>query len=134
MADPFNPWNLFRGEGTGNLDMSWVKDYVNDVMKQAMPDSFNNDFRHAGVNSDVFETHHSMIARLKLPDDIRPENITVHFLPNELKIDGLREPHVIRLPVNGSFKGSKAVYQNGVLEIRVPKRTGERYQQIPIEY
>lgn len=154
MADKqFNPWEFFGQNGSdspgdwSNPDMSWVKDYVSDVMKQAFPGQFSEgEFRGGGggsesksrrsknLSSDVFETHHFIITRIDVPEDIVPENIKVMFNTNELKIEGVdSRPQVIRLPANGLYKGSKALYKDHVLEIRIPKRSKEQYQEIPIQ-
>ncbi|HET7578928.1 MAG TPA: Hsp20/alpha crystallin family protein [Bacillales bacterium] len=153
MPDNFNPWDFFGQQGNGNgngnpndfsgdwtnPDMSWVKDYVNDVMKQAFPGQFSGKqqgSRSSGSNisSDVFETHHFIIARIDVPEDILPENIRVMFHANELRLEGVEsEPKVIRLPGNGLYKGSKALYKDHVLEIRIPKKSREPFQEIPIQ-
>ncbi|HEX6923101.1 MAG TPA: Hsp20/alpha crystallin family protein [Bacillales bacterium] len=145
MADQFNPWDFFRQqpEGSdspsgnwGDPDMSWVKDYVEDVMSQAFPGQFKDGaHRNGNIKSDVFETHHSMIIRMDVPEDIIPENVKVMFHTNELKVEGIAsQPQIIKLPGNGLYKGSKAIYKNHVLEIRIPKRSRGQYQEIPIQF
>lgn len=148
MADnSFNPWDFFGQNANkipdnwSNPDMSWVQDYINDIMKQAMPGQFNegqsSDRSHTPKQSsspEVFETHHYMIARIKVPEDIYPENVKVMFHTNELNIEGIQSrPLQVKLPGNGLYKGSKAFYKDHILEIRIPKRSKERYQEIPIQ-
>lgn len=149
MADNFNPWDLFGQNGNNkmpenwsNPDMSWVQGYINDIMKQAMPGQFNDgknesrssDSKKDYSSPDVFETHHYMIARIKVPEDIYPENVKVMFHTNELNIEGIQSrPLQIKLPRNGLYKGSKAHFKDHILEVRVPKRSKERYQEIPIQ-
>lgn len=143
MADQFNPWDFFHQEfGDSNAssdrdysDMSWVKEYVDNVMKQAFSGQFAGESNRNSVKSDVFETHHSIIIRIKVPDDIVAENVRVLFHTNELKVEGIAsQPQMIKLPANGLYKGSKAMYKNSVLEVRIPKRNRETFQEIPIQY
>lgn len=148
----FNPWEFFGQNGNGmpggdwqNPDMTWVKDYVQDVMKQAFPGQFGEgEFRgnsgsgsrrgKSNLSTDVFETHHFIITRINVPEDILAENIRVMFHTNELKIEGVdSEPQIVRLPANGLYKGSKAMFKDNVLEIRIPKRSREQFQEIPIQ-
>ncbi|HET7657089.1 MAG TPA: Hsp20/alpha crystallin family protein [Bacillales bacterium] len=147
MTDPFNPWDFFAQKGNkfpekwNSPDLSWVSEYINDIMKQALPTQFqtgqteNRESRETSdVTSDVFETHHFMITRVEVPDDIFPENIKVMFHINELYIEGISpQPLHIKLPSNGLYKGSKAHFKDHILEIRIPKRGKGREQEIPIQ-
>jgi HSP20 family molecular chaperone IbpA len=144
--DNFNPWDFFReGFKNGNSptdfakpDMSWVQDYVNDMMRQSFPQFNDGTFQQGKgkrAKSDVFETHHFMIARVNVPEDILAQNVRVMFHTNELRIEGVEsQPLTIRLPGNGLYKGSKAMYKDHVLEIRIPKRKKEQFQEIPIQF
>ncbi|HET7658210.1 MAG TPA: Hsp20/alpha crystallin family protein [Bacillales bacterium] len=145
MADQFNPWDFVRQQ-TGESDsssgiwsdpnMSWVQDYVENVMNQAFQGQFKGgQHRNGNIKSNVFETHHSMIIRMDVPEDIVPENVKILFNTNELKVEGIdSQPEVFKLPRNGLYKGSKAIYKNRVLEIRIPKRSREQFQEIPIQF
>lgn len=145
MADPFNPWEFFQeamrqGGGNsqtdwGNQDLSWIADYVNDMMQQSFPGQYyGGSFSSTRLKQEVFETHDFIIARIEVPEDIDPEHLKVYFLTNELKVEGVdSETQRIQLPRNGLYKGSKAIYKEGILEIKIPKRARERFQEIPVQ-
>lgn len=101
---------------------------------------------------DVYETNGEVVVLAELPG-IRKEDIIVNASENSVEIvaEAKREAEekevgyfvkereyrgyrrLINLPVRVDYKGAKASYRNGVLEIRLPKAERKEKARIEIE-
>lgn len=149
MTKDFNPWEMFQGEfmnkkadthsqnGFANHDFSWIEDYVQGILTQALPEQMK-DFqkKKPHLKHEVFEAHHYMITKVVLPESVEPEKVKVYVNTNEVKIeeDEGSFSKVIKLPANSIYKGSKAIIQNNILEVRIPKRMNDTFQEIPVQF
>lgn len=121
-----------------NHDLSWLDGYIQDMVSQAMPTSGNKKtgFGQTRLHSDVFDTHHFMIVRTHIPERVNIRKLKVAFNnANQVRISGVgEEDETISLPAAGRYDGSKAIFKDDILEIRIPKESNEQYQEIYIQY
>lgn len=150
-AAPYFDWegfqNRFFDEGKwkeamqvpgGNL--SWVEEYVKDLVSEAVPRSIvrttDKSAKHSSVSCNVFETHTMLIAKIKVPRDINPQVVRVFLAPNRLQIKGLpnKEEVTVPLAANVRHNGSRAVCKDHVIEVRMPKERETDYKEVPVKY
>lgn len=125
-------------EETDNQEFSWIEDYVRDILSQVLPDEVMQNSSMSmpsRPHPSVFDTHHDTIVRVKVPEHTSAQELKVFFNTSQLRILGLEEKEkVIPLPTPGRFDGSKAVFKDNILEIRIPKELNELYQEVNIQY
>jgi HSP20 family molecular chaperone IbpA len=112
-------------------DKSWVDDYVQQMLKKTMPTS---GMRGIQGKSEVFETHHYVIVKLKLP---HPNNPVVKVRTDQVVIED--NPNVnrqaVQLPCLIIPRLSRASYKNGILQIKLRKRKiNKTYHDIFVRY
>jgi HSP20 family molecular chaperone IbpA len=117
----------------GNKDFSWVEEYVQGILSQAMPKPSEEVGKKSNLQSEVFETHDYMIVKAKVPH-MDPRNIKILLYANQLRLNGLPDQGtgVIQLPSFGRLHGCKAVFKKNTLEIRIPKDTNDNFKEIRI--
>lgn len=138
--DPFRQLSKFRKE----ID-SWF---------QEMPLSLGRDQFFGGVRIDVYETANEVVASCDLPGIVSKEDITIKIDRNVLHIAGtvkrfndIQDEQIHRqerfvgsfersvtLPCAVSQDDIKAVYKNGVLEVRMPKSQDSTSNRIEVEF
>jgi HSP20 family molecular chaperone IbpA len=115
-----------REKGQSMLDnMSWVENYVQDVLKRTMPRLDGSASRAAGGSSvEVFETHDHVILQVKLPKEEDPKAIQVFVKSNQVKLTGfLKEGNkFIKLPALVAPRTARARYKQRTLQIQIRKR------------
>ncbi|MCR8641204.1 Hsp20/alpha crystallin family protein [Paenibacillus sp. N1-5-1-14] len=119
-----------------NLDPSFVEQYVKDVLTQAS----NNPMQVSNhqLPYELFEMHHSVIAKLKLPKGIRPSSLVISINSSQIKIEGIgsnrdREQRIpLSIPVVPSR--STATFKQDVLQIKMPKLSKGHFVEVPIRY
>lgn len=133
-AFPFLPKPFTRG---AIADPNWLSDtlqstisrYIDQEMKSKFPQSV---FGRA-LGYDLFETHRSVIVRLRLPDDVRPRELEMSVSCHKVRIklpSGGRQ--VIPLPNAVNPKRARSLFRNGILELRLPK-TREPYSPLYVD-
>jgi hypothetical protein len=136
----FNPMeNMF-----GNMHMSRIQEFVRQQLDQAFsayetnlkPKPMQSDpIQPTSVSPSVSETDAHMIAKIKIPDHVDPRKVKASYAGHKLKIEGLSgQPTILSLPSIGSRKGVTAVMKDNILEIQIPKRADENYQELFIKY
>lgn len=102
-------------------DMSWVEDYVQQMLQKTMPK--NKMPSTLGVNDlpEVFETHHYVIVKLKLP---KPNNPIVHVRADRVTIEDSPKlkRQAVRLPSLVLPHLTRASHKDGILQIKMRKR------------
>jgi HSP20 family molecular chaperone IbpA len=115
-----------KEKGQSMLDnMSWVENYVQDVLKRAMPRLDGGATSTAGSPSvEVFETHENVIVQVKLPKEEDPKAIQVFVKSNQVKLTGfLKEGNkFIKLPAMVAPRTARARYKTRMLQIQIRKR------------
>ncbi|GAX90860.1 Hsp20/alpha crystallin family protein [Effusibacillus lacus] len=103
---------------------------------------------------DIYETENELVATCDIPGVEKKEDILIDIDNNILSVSGtinrlneIKEENMHRqerfvgrfhrsvtLPTRVSSEGVKASYKNGVLEIRMPKLTGENKKRIDVDF
>lgn len=142
----FNPFEMnwkdfekqFNATHTGpqNSDLTWIEDYVKEMLAQVLPGGATQPPSvPSRMRPDVIDTHHCLIVRANVPERANLRKLKVFFHANRLRISGLSDEEVIvPLPALGRYEGSKAIFKDDVLEIRIPKELNETHQEISIQF
>jgi len=113
-----------------NYDLSSIHSYVQNVLSQvAVGDE--------KLIVEVFETHQSVIAQIKIPKQLNPRSLKIWVKTSHIKIERTQDnkEQLISLPSNVDSNTSKAVYKQGILEVRMPKlKARDRYQEVLVRY
>jgi len=127
-AFPFLPKDFTRG---GIVDSSWLSDVVqnsiNRYIDQELKSKFPQSVFGRALGYDTFETHRSVIVRLRLPDGIHPRELETAISCHKVRIklpSGTKQ--VIPLPKAVNPRRARTSFKNGILELRLPK-TREPY-------
>jgi HSP20 family molecular chaperone IbpA len=99
-----------------NYDLSSIQSYVQNILSQVTTGD-------AMLSAEIFETHQSVIAKIKIPSQMQPKNLRVWVNANHIKIEKSPEgkEQVFNLPCSVDPNGKKALYKKGILQIRMPK-------------
>lgn len=112
----------------------------------------NNNF--GNIRVDVHETENEVIASCDIPGLEKKEDVNIDIENNMLSINGtinktneIKEESMYRkerytgsfhrtvsLPSPVSNEGVKATYKNGVLEVRMPKKTNDNKKKIDVDF
>jgi HSP20 family molecular chaperone IbpA len=123
-------------------DASWVSDYVSQLLKTSSvtaPDADADPIRTVtGLNADIYETHSSVICRIRVPEGADIYSIRVWVHSRHLKLEGLpgkRQSRTIALPATVNSKTCSAIFKNGVLEIKMAKdRRKPVYREVYVQF
>lgn len=139
--EPFRQLDHFRRE-------------MNRFFTEGFP-HFLEGFERAGIpRMDVHETDREVVVSCELPGLERKEDVQINLDQNILTISGvinrkneLKEEHMhrmerftgrfhrsITLPSNVKEEEVQASYRNGILEIRVPKESGNKKRRIDVKF
>jgi HSP20 family molecular chaperone IbpA len=131
------PFNL-KDKGQSMLDnISWVENYVQDVLKRAMPKMDAGTASRDDVPLEVFETHEHVIVQVKLPKEEDPRALQVFIKSNQVKLTGfLKEgSRIIKLPALVAPRTARARYKPRTLQIQIRKRGNkESYHEAYIRF
>lgn len=136
------------------MDFSWIDKFVKDTMQQSLHSFMGNSNTNqtgytdtasvrssfgsaAGPSPEIFETHRSVIARFKLPENTDIHQFDVKVTPNQLKLKHMEDSEfqAFALPTLVSGTGSRAVCRDHIVEVRMPKdRTHQKERDIPIKF
>lgn len=115
----------FTDKGSGKFSDNWVENYVQRILKNVPGVSNSN--AHQPLSHEVFQTHHFVFIKIKVPDSIRERAMQVSVSSTQLKIEGLPEKQsfVVQLPVLVKARESRASYKDGILQIKVRKNNDD---------
>lgn len=88
------------------------------------------------INEVVFETHDYIYIRIPIQNERQINQIKIYYSLNKCMVDGLSDknsPYTIILPATVRKKGAKAIYKDGILEIKIPKNNEWQYSQIDVD-
>lgn len=114
-------------------DTSWVEDYVKNILEKSLPSSSTLK-RTTSSPSEIFETHHFVIMKMKMPENANP---IVKIRTDQVKVDGLSgsNSHIVRLPCHIDPQQSRASYKDGVLQIKMKKKKiNKNYHEVAVRY
>lgn len=119
-----------------NQDLSWIEEYVQDILSQVLSDGgIHNSDMSSIRRPNVMNTHQYIIVRIPVPKRANTRKLKVLFNANQICLSGLgEEDQVIPLPSPGRYDGSKALFKDNILEIRIPKEINETYQEVNIQF
>jgi HSP20 family molecular chaperone IbpA len=113
-------------------DISWVDDYVQQMLKKTMPRS--GMLSGLTGTAEVFDTHNYVIVKLKLPHPnnpnvkVRADRVTIEDSP-DLKKQSVQLPCLI-VP-----RLSRVSHKNGILQIKLRKRKiNKAWHDINVRY
>lgn len=122
-AFPFLPRNFTK---TGIADSNWLSDVVqktvNRYIEQEMKSKFPYSVFGRSIGYDLFETHRSVILRLRLPEGMNPREPELSISSHKVRIRlPSGEKQVIPLPKAVNPRQARTTYRDGILELRLPK-------------
>lgn len=140
--DPFDiDWDDFRDHfmhhhrPKAHQNTPWIDEYIQDILSQILPFNPKSSARRTRIKPDIFETHHSVIVRLRIPEGVNVKRLRLFLSTNQVCISGLHErEEVISLPALCRYSGCKAQLKDDILEIRIAKELNEPYREIDIQY
>jgi HSP20 family molecular chaperone IbpA len=133
-AFPFLPRDFTRG---GIVDSSWLSDVVQNTINKYIDQEMKSKFPHSvfgnALSYDTFETHRSVIVRLRLPDGLNPRELELSTSCHKVRVkqpSGAKQE--IPLPKAVSPRKARTSFKNGILELRLPK-TREPYHPLYVD-
>jgi len=127
----------FGMKGQSFLDnMTWIEGYVQDMLKNAMPQG-NVSSRQSSGGIEVVETHEHIIVQAKLGKEENPRAMQVFVKSNAVKITGYLDGdrQIVKLPALVLPRTAKARYKQRMLQVQIRKRgLQEGYQETYIRY
>ncbi|MDQ1913055.1 Hsp20/alpha crystallin family protein [Paenibacillus sp. GD4] len=130
---PFAPGGSGKGEG-----LAWIQEYVQDVMKQALPSVSNAAERVKNhLHTETFETHNNVIVKIHVPDRDQARKIRVGLSVNAVRLTGLpdKKEQTIRLHRLIYPDSCKAVYRDGIIQLHMRKHLGDHtFRDIDVRY
>jgi len=145
--------NMIRWDPFGEL--SNLRNQVNRFFDQTLKRGIFSPVESFGPRIDLYQTEDEVVGEAELPGIESKDDIEITVTPNSLTIKGelkrgrdLREENffhseryygsfcrTLPLPAEVKPEEAKASYQNGILEIRMPKSEKERKNsyRIPIQ-
>jgi hypothetical protein len=129
-----------KEKGQSILDnMAWVENYIQDVLKKAMPKLDRGVITGALESSqfDVFETHEHVIVQVKLHKEENPRALQVFAKSNQVKLTGFLNggSKIIKLPTLVAPRTARARYKPRTLQIQIRKRgSKESYHETYIRF
>ena len=141
------PFNLFK-----HHKPNWLDEYVQQLIHQVTPAGTRaendgeeraqtsavneEDTAQANLSYQVFETHQSVIARIRIPASLNPAAIKVALNAYQLRLSGLPmgKKQVIQLPSAVKIDSAKALCRDLILEVRALKDPYESYRQINVQH
>lgn len=116
-------------------DTSWVEGYVQDILRNTMS-RMRKPSSPPKTSSQTFETHQYVIVKLTIPSHIDPGTLLVLTGTNQVKIEGLASSvTIIKLPCPIVQNSARATYKDGVLQIKMRKKTMKQgYHHVNIRF
>lgn len=111
---------------------SWVENYVREMLKG----SSIKPSKTKSIEHEISETHNDIIVKIHVPNKTSPRALKVQVSGYALKVSGLpnSKPLVINLPKSVLGESSRAVFQKGILRVKMPKNfDGDFFNEIKIK-
>lgn len=152
---PFNKEMKNNFQDLKNMKPEEINSYVHNILGKVFPQqsngmpNFNDIFsgfntQSSGnqqetaaskLNSSVFDTHDDVYVKIFIKDENWLQQMKLYHTSSQMIIEGIpssEDKTMITLPANVKRKGSKANFQDGILEIRLPKNTDHQISEIEV--
>lgn len=120
-------------------DLSWIEPYVQNTLHQILSATTTGKPQVSAdaPSSETFETVNHVIVKVRIPEKTRARNTKVYAGMQSVRIEegiGVRKD-IIPLPVPVIPESCKAVYKNGVLQLRLKKQqTDDRFYEVKVRF
>ena len=107
-----------------------------DFMKQASSAKSGAPSKKTTIDSKVFETHDDVIVQLPIKDKKLLDSVKIFYTSNQFMIENVPEEgnkQTVILPALVKKNGAKSRYRDGVLEIKLPKKTDMQFTEIDVQ-
>jgi HSP20 family protein len=124
------PFHSSAIPSTAGVDTQWLERVVQDALTPSTVSNNKQPYPHT-----QFETHKSVIIRIRLPRSIHPELLRLYVGASTLRIEGFPNQYEkkVRLPCEVKRNGIRSIFKDDILEIRmVKKELFEEERQINI--
>lgn len=128
--------------GTGSIP--WLDRYVKSILGDTVPGApvVTNQpaqpfaAKTSSFTYNVFETHRSLIVRIRLSSDTNPRMVRLVASPAEIRVTGLPEGEdkTVRLPMPVRIDGAKALCKKQIIEITLQKDEMPPVKEIPLRF
>lgn len=117
-------------------DLAWVDKFIQNVMKQAVPEPVSKSAQPLPLQTEVFETHRNVIVKIRIPSHIQPRALQLFANSHQLKIEGPgQNVQYVRLPAAVHSHSSKAEFRDGILQLQLRKKIkSERFDEVYIRF
>ena len=105
-----------------HIDFSWIENIVKDTVHSAAPEYKS---RVPGqFTVELFEMLNYVIVKIKVPEDLPLHfvHLTANSTSLQIEDENNQRKQLIKLPSVIDVSAAKAIYQNGIVEIRLPKK------------
>ncbi|MCI3923691.1 Hsp20/alpha crystallin family protein [Paenibacillus sp. TRM 82003] len=138
----WNPLDGLWGAGgpnpmAGTSDFRWINDYVDNIVNDALSQTGGRRPVPGKLPVELFQTHHYVIARFRVPDSVKAHKLRVFASATKLRLEGLPKDgkQVVALPSAVRSDSAKALYKEGILQIKLlKKRMHERYEEVFVRF
>lgn len=136
--NPLDGWWVGGGAKESKQgDFRWINDYVDHVVNDALSQTGSRPPLPGRLPVELFQTHHYVIVRFRVPDGMKARRLRVFAAPTKLRLEGLPQERkqVVELPSAVRPESARALYKNGVLQVKLAKRgRRERFEEIFIRF
>ncbi|WP_134700088.1 Hsp20/alpha crystallin family protein [Ammoniphilus sp. YIM 78166] len=126
---------------SGASDVGSIEQYIKNTMDSVFKNGFaqGNGFSNVGpgLRSDVMDTLHHVIAKVYIPEGVDPYQLMVFVNNQSIKLGGFpdQQKHVVKLPFPVVPRNSKAVFKDGILQVRMKKLAMEdQYHEVNVDF
>ncbi|RKN86400.1 Hsp20/alpha crystallin family protein [Paenibacillus ginsengarvi] len=133
---------VINENGTGSIP--WLDRYVKSILvdtapgASAVPSQPVQPFtsKTSSFTYNVFETHRSLIVRIRLSSETNPRTVRIVASTTEVKVTGLPdgEDKTVKLPMPVRIDGAKALCKKQIIEITLPKDELPPVKEIPLRF
>lgn len=146
--DVFEQWmNGNFPIGRSNIDFSWVKDMVDEVVNGALDPAVTPSVRPSGSKASkpqrrrlpfkLFQTHNHVIVRFLIRDEDQARQIRVFAGVSRLRLEGFpgNGVQLVELPALVDPRSCLSLYKDKVLQVKLQKRrTNDRFYEAFVRY
>lgn len=116
---------------------SWIEEYVQNVLKQALPTVNLATVKQRTYHTELFDTHNNVIVKVHIPDKTQARKVRVMLSSNQIRLEGTPDDtaQTIRLSSLVVPSSCKAVYRNGVLQLHMRKLVNDNlFHEVDVRF